>query len=111
MPRPFRASATFEAAAARAATALRRGGETRARTAKSASSTGEAPCTCTGVWRTSPADGNRWVAVEVSAGRAVLEGGASSGLAVALRSGRRIEIGHWFDAPTLVQLLDVLERL
>jgi hypothetical protein len=49
--------------------------------------------------------------VEVSAGRAVLEGGASSGLAVALRSGRRIEIGHWFDAPTLVQLLDVLERL
>jgi hypothetical protein len=59
----------------------------------------------------SPADGNRWVAVKVSAGRAVLEGPASSGLAVALRSGRRIEVGRGFDAPTLVQLLDVLERL
>jgi hypothetical protein len=50
----------------------------------------------------SPADGNRWVAVKVSAGRAVLEGPASSGLAVALRSGRRIEVGHGFDTPTSV---------
>ena len=58
-----------------------------------------------------PADGNRWVAVEVPAGRPVSEGGASSGLAVALRSGRRIEVGRGFDARTLAQLLDVLERL
>ena len=59
----------------------------------------------------SPADGNRWVAVEVSAGRAVLEGPASSGLAVGLRSGRRIEVGRGFDAQSLAQLVDVLERL
>jgi hypothetical protein len=51
------------------------------------------------------------VAVEVSAGRPVLEDPACSGLAVALRSGRRIEVGHGFDAPTLAQLVDVLERL
>jgi transposase-like protein len=59
----------------------------------------------------SPAAGNRWVEVKESAGRPVLEGPASSGLAVALRSGRRIEVGCGFDAPTLAQLLDVLERL
>ena len=59
----------------------------------------------------SPADGNRWVEVKESAGRPVLEGPASSGLAVALGSGRRIEIGRGFDAHTLAQLLDVLERL
>jgi hypothetical protein len=59
----------------------------------------------------SPADGNRWVAVELSGGRAVPEGPASSGLTVALRSGRRIEVRRGFEAPTLVQLLDVLERL
>jgi hypothetical protein len=58
-----------------------------------------------------PAPGNRWLPVEVSAGRPALGGPASSGLAVALRSGRRIEVGLGFDAPTLAQLLDVLERL
>jgi hypothetical protein len=59
----------------------------------------------------SPADGDRWVAVEVSARRSVLENGANSGLAVRLRSGRRIEVGRGFDAATLAQLVDVLERL
>jgi hypothetical protein len=34
----------------------------------------------------------------------------SSGLAVALPGGRRIEVGCGFDAQTLVQLLSVLER-
>ena len=58
----------------------------------------------------SPAAGNRWVEVKESTGRPGLDGGAS-GLAVALQSGRRIEVGRGFDARTLVQLLDVLERL
>ena len=58
-----------------------------------------------------PAHGNRWVEVKESAGRPVREGVVSSGLAVALRSGRRIEVRRGFDAPTLVQLLVVLERL
>ena len=58
----------------------------------------------------SPVAGNRWLAVEVSADRAALGGGASSGLAVALRGGRRIEVGCGFDARTLAQLLGVLER-
>jgi hypothetical protein len=59
----------------------------------------------------SPAAGNRWVEVKESVGQPVLESPASSGLAVALRSGRRIEVGRGFDAPTLAQLLDVLERV
>jgi len=47
----FRASATFEVAPTRAATAWRRGGETRVRAAaKSTSGAGEGPCSCTGVW-------------------------------------------------------------
>ena len=57
------------------------------------------------------AAGNRWVEVKESAGRPALGGPAGSGLAVALPSGRRIEIGCGFDARTLAQLLDVLERL
>jgi hypothetical protein len=57
----------------------------------------------------SPAAGNRWVEVKESTGLPVLDGGAS-GLAVALPSGRRIEIGRGFDSRTLVQLLGVLER-
>jgi hypothetical protein len=57
------------------------------------------------------AAGNRWVEVKESAGRPVQENGASSGLAVALPSGRRIEVGRGFDAHTLAQLLDALERL
>jgi transposase-like protein len=59
----------------------------------------------------SPAAGNHWVEVKESVGRPVLEGRAGSGLAVALRSGRRIEIGRGFDAHTLAQLMGVLERL
>ena len=55
--------------------------------------------------------GNRWVAVEVAAGRPSLGGGANSGLAVALPGGRRIEVGRGFDAHTLAQLMGVLERL
>ena len=59
----------------------------------------------------SPATGNRWVEVKESAGHPALGIPASSGLAVALPSGRRIEIGRGFDAHTLAQLLGVLERL
>jgi hypothetical protein len=53
----------------------------------------------------------RWLAVEVSSGGAALESGASSGLALALTGGRRVEIARSFDAHTLVQLLSVLERI
>jgi len=59
----------------------------------------------------SPAAGNRWVEVKESAGRPALGSPAGSGLAVALPSGRRIEIGRGFDAHTLARLLGVLERL
>ncbi len=58
----------------------------------------------------SPTTGNRWVEVKESAGRPALGIPASSGLVVALPGGRRIEVGRGFDAPTLAQLLDVLER-
>ena len=58
----------------------------------------------------SAARGNRWLAVEVSSASLALGGEASSGLAVALPGGRRIEVGRGFDGPTLVQLLGVLER-
>jgi len=51
-------------------------------------------------------DGQRWVAVEMAEGRA-----AGSGLSVALRGGRRIEVGRGFDQATLQQLVAVLERL
>ena len=56
------------------------------------------------------APGSRWLAVEVAGGRKGPDAGAGSGLAVALPGGRRIEVGRGFDAPTLVQLLGVLER-
>ena len=59
----------------------------------------------------SPAAGNRWVEVKECAGRPMQEDGASSGLAVALPSGHRIEIGRGCDAHTLALLLGVLERL
>ena len=49
--------------------------------------------------------------VKECAGRPMQEDGGSSGLAVALPSGRRIEIGRGFDAHTLALLLGVLERL
>lgn len=51
----------------------------------------------------------RWLAVEVSRAGPVAGNGAGSGLAVVLACGRRIEIGRGFDAPTLVQLLALLE--
>ena len=53
---------------------------------------------------------NGWLAVEVSGGYPGLESGANSGLAVALRCGRRIEVGRGFDTHTLARLLGVLER-
>ena len=56
------------------------------------------------------APGNRWLAVEVSGASSTLESRGNSGLAVALPSGRRIEVGRGFDSRTLVQLLGVLER-
>ncbi len=52
----------------------------------------------------------RWLAVEVSRPVPVAGSGAGSGLAVVLARGRRLEIGCGFDAPTLVQLLALLER-
>jgi hypothetical protein len=55
------------------------------------------------------ASGNRWLAVEVSGVTAAVGSGTASGLAVSLAGGRRIEVGRGFDAPTLVQLLGVLE--
>ena len=60
--------------------------------------------------QTKQVSNGRWLAVEISSGGAALEMAASSGLAVAVR-GLRIEIGRGFDAPTLVQLLGVLERM
>jgi hypothetical protein len=57
------------------------------------------------------AEGNGWLAVELSRGVPALEVGGNSGLAVALTGGRRIEIGRGFDARTLAQLLGVLERI
>ena len=56
------------------------------------------------------APGNRWVTVEVSGASSRLESWGSSGLAVALPGGRRIEVSCGFDSRTLVQLLGVLER-
>ncbi len=55
-----------------------------------------------------PAD--RWVAVEVAGASSTLASRWNSGLAVALPSGRRIEVRCGFDSRTLVQLLGVLER-
>jgi hypothetical protein len=56
------------------------------------------------------APANRWVAVEVAGASSTLESWGNSGLAVVLPGGRRIEVGRGFDAPTLVQLLGVLEQ-
>lgn len=52
--------------------------------------------------------GKGWLAVEVSGARTRADND-SSGLAVALPSGRRIEIGRGFDAETLKRLLAVVE--
>jgi hypothetical protein len=56
------------------------------------------------------APGSRWLAVEVSGATSMQESRGNSGLAVALPSGRRIEVERGFDARTLGQLLGVLER-
>src|SRR4030042_401741 len=47
------------------------------------------------------APGSRWLAVEASGATSTLESRGSSGLAVALPSGRRIEVGRGFDSRTL----------
>ena len=57
-----------------------------------------------------PGPGDRWLAVEVSGSSPAAGVGKISGLAVALSGSRRIEVGCGFDARTLAQLLDVLER-
>jgi transcriptional regulator with XRE-family HTH domain len=57
------------------------------------------------------ASAGRWLAVEVAGGRNGLDAGASSGLALALPRGRRIEIGRGFDAGTLRQLVRALEQI
>jgi hypothetical protein len=56
------------------------------------------------------AEGNRWLAVEVSGSTTVGRGERVSGLAVVLPSGRRIEVSRGFDADTLQRLLAVVER-
>jgi hypothetical protein len=57
------------------------------------------------------AGGGALVAVELS-GVSPLQGqDRSRVLAVVVGSGRRIEVGAGFDAPTLVRLVNVLERL
>jgi hypothetical protein len=57
------------------------------------------------------AAGTHWLAVEVSSGGSNLESGTSSGLAVALPGGRRIEVGRGFDGRTLGELVGLLERI
>jgi transposase-like protein len=56
------------------------------------------------------AAGSHWVTVEVAGAGSTLESRWDSGLAVALKGGRRIEVRCGFDSHTLVQLLGVLER-
>ena len=55
--------------------------------------------------QTQPEGVARLVAVEVSAAQS-----GTSGLAVVLAHGRRIEVGRGFDAATLEQLLSLFER-
>ncbi len=57
------------------------------------------------------ASGSRWLAVEVAGGQKGAGIGPSSGLALTLPGGMRIEIGSGFDPHTLTQLLNVLERV
>ena len=52
---------------------------------------------------------NRWVSVEVPSMNAA-SCGTGSGLSVVIGQGRRIEVGRGFDAPTLVELINLLER-
>jgi hypothetical protein len=55
------------------------------------------------------AGGNTWIAVEVSRANTDASG-AGSGLSVVTGRGRKIEVGRGFHAPTLVELMRVLER-
>jgi hypothetical protein len=54
-------------------------------------------------------EGERWLAVEVTGSAAAAGNGRSSGLAVVLSGGRRIEVGRGFDGDTLKRLLAVVE--
>ena len=56
------------------------------------------------------AEGERWLAVEVTGSAAVAGDERASGLAVVLSGGRRIEVGRGFDGDTLKRLLAVVER-
>ena len=51
------------------------------------------------------------VAVELCGAGVAAAKRADSGLALSLAGGRRIEVARGFDAPTLVQLLGLLERV
>jgi len=53
---------------------------------------------------------SRWVAVDVASATPAADRAATSGLAVVLAKGRRIEVERGFDTATLEQLLSVLER-
>ena len=57
------------------------------------------------------AGGDALVAVELSGVSPTQGQDRSRVLAVVVGSGRRIEVGAGFDAPTLVRLVNVLERL
>jgi hypothetical protein len=52
-----------------------------------------------------------WVAVELSSPSPAAGSGGSSGLAVILSNGRRIDIGCRFEASTLERLIALLERI
>jgi hypothetical protein len=55
------------------------------------------------------AEGKRWLAVDVCSATAGADVAISSGLAIMVRGGRRIEVGRGFDADTLQRLLAVME--
>ena len=55
--------------------------------------------------------GMNLVAVELCGAGVAAAKRADSGLALSLAGGRRIEVARGFDAPTLVQLLGLLERV
>jgi transposase-like protein len=58
-----------------------------------------------------PASSGRFLRVELSGARPAGGSGQENELAVVLRSGRRIEVRHGFDAELLAQLIQVLERV
>lgn len=58
-----------------------------------------------------PASSGRFLRVELSGAKPAGSSGAGNELAVVLRSGRRIEVRHGFDAELLEQLIQVLERV